>query len=258
MQRYADVNGTRLNYTDTGAGSALVLVHGFPLDSEVWSDVAEVLAASLRVINIDLRGFGESAASNAFSMRDLANDVAELMRTLNIAPCAMAGLSMGGYVLQALAKYRPEAINRLILVDTKAEADNDAQRAGRDAMAHLAHTDGAEAIGEKMLPNLLHPNASVEVVGRLKKIIHRQSPATLSAACVAMRDREDFRLFLPSLRVPLGLVYGAQDAISPVSLAQQIQHAKFGAKLCVIENAGHLAPLEQPLAVARAIINLMQ
>lgn len=249
-----DVNGTTLAYNVQGAGRPIVLVHGFPLDSRIWVATAAILARSMRVFCLDLRGFGESAPVDSFSMRDLANDVAEAAEKLKIAPCPMAGLSMGGYVLQTLAKYRPEAISHLILVDTKAEADSAEGRAKREAMARDALQKGTKAVADAMAPNMLGAAPDPAVVGELRTIMESQRPETLAAASLAMRDREDFTPFLPTLRIPLRLIYGTQDTISPLSIGQAIQQRVPGSQLFPIDNAGHLAPMEQPEAVADAIL----
>ncbi|MGC4033869.1 MAG: alpha/beta hydrolase [Tepidisphaeraceae bacterium] len=135
-----DVNGRPLHYTDTGHGQAVVLVHGFPLDGRVWGGVAERLASKCRVIVPELRGFGRNPPEEGFTMADLAADLAGLMETLGIAPCPVAGLSMGGYVIQTLAKTYPGIATRLILVDTKAEGDSPEGKTKREAMANLALT----------------------------------------------------------------------------------------------------------------------
>ncbi|MGN6726048.1 MAG: alpha/beta fold hydrolase [Tepidisphaeraceae bacterium] len=252
-----DINGTRINYTDRGRGRALVLLHGFPLDGRVWDGVADLLSRTIRVIVPDLRGFGINAPADAFTMQDLANDVADLVNQLVIAPCAVAGLSMGGYVAQTLAKYNPDVVSQLILVDTKAEADTEQARAKRDAMAATALAEGAKGVTAQMLPNMLAPEAPATIVAGLKGIMESQHAPTLAAASIAMRDRDDFTEFLKETRLPLGLIFGKADAISPIAIGQAIAAGNAGAKLVEIENAGHMAPFEQPQAVADAILKLL-
>lgn len=249
-----DVNGTTLAYNVQGAGRPVLLIHGFPLDSRIWVPTAAILARSMRVICLDLRGFGESTPASGFSMRDLANDVADAALKLQIGPCPMAGLSMGGYILQTLAKYRPEAVSHLILVDTKAEADNAEGKAKRDAMAKDAREKGTKAVADAMAPNMLGQSPDAGVVTELRQIMESQAAETLASASLAMRDREDFTHFLPTLKIPLGLIFGTQDKISPLTIGQTIHKSVPGSKLFPIENAGHLSPMEQPQAVAEAIL----
>lgn len=246
-----DVNGRSLNYTETGHGPAVVLVHGFPLDGRVWQGVADRLASRARVIVPDLRGFGRHSPETAFTLSDLADDLAGLMETLGIAPCPVAGLSMGGYVAQTLARKYPGIATKLILVDTKAEADSPEGKAKRDAMAELALTGGAKAVTEQMLPNMLGENPDAAVQTNLRSIMECQPGPTLAAASIAMRDREDFVDFLPTVESPIHFIFGAEDKISPASAIERFVGGRN--TLTLIEKAGHMAPIENPQAVADAI-----
>lgn len=248
-----DVNGQRLCYEDRGSGTAVVLVHGFPLDGRVWQGVADRLVARGRVIVPDLRGFGRNAAQSAFTLRDLADDLAAMMEQLGIAPCPVAGLSMGGYVVMALAKAYPGIASRLILVDTKAAADTPEQKQKRDAMAALATAEGARAVADQMAPMMLASSATPQAVADLRQIMESQPPATLAAAALAMRDRDDFTDLLPTLDAPVNWVFGDADAISPPDAVAPLVARLNQGTLTRIPSAGHMAPFEQPQAVADAI-----
>ncbi len=252
-----DVNGTTLAYNVQGSGRPILLIHGFPLDSRIWARTAAILARSMRVFCFDVRGFGESAPATGFSMRDLANDIADAAMQLKVGPCPMAGLSMGGYVLQALAKYRPEAISHLILVDTKADADTADGKAKRDAMARVARGKGTKPVADAMAPNMLGASPDASIVDELRQIMESQRPETIASAAIAMRDREDFTDFLPTLKIPLGLIFGTEDKISPLSIGQAIKDRVPGSNLFEIAAAGHLSPMEQPQAVAEAILGIV-
>lgn len=248
-----DVNGQRLNYEDRGSGTAVLLVHGFPLDGRVWQGVADRLSARGRVIVPDLRGFGRNTPQSAFTMRDLADDLAAILEQLGIAPCPVAGLSMGGYAAMTLAKAYPGIASRLILVDTKAAADTSEQKQKRDTMAALATAEGARAIADQMVPNMLSPSAGPQTVSDLRQIMECQPPATLAAALAAMRDRDDFTDFLPTLDTPVDWIFGTDDAISPAEAVEPIVARLQKGTLTRIPAAGHMAPFEQPQAVADAI-----
>ena len=129
-------------------------------------------------------------------------------KMLGIAPCPVAGLSMGGYVAQALAVAYPGIASRVILVDTKAEADAPAAKPKRDAMAALALEHGARAVTERMLPDMTAPGADARVGVELRSIMDTQSPRTLAAACVAMRDRADFAGVWSTVESPIDWIFG--------------------------------------------------
>src|SRR5687767_13166193 len=88
------------------AAPPLVLIHGFPLDGRVWTDVAALTAQRHETIVPDLRGFGDSGGGT-FTIDSLAEDLHELLKHLDALPAVLAGLSMGGYVALALARRHP-------------------------------------------------------------------------------------------------------------------------------------------------------
>lgn len=252
------VQSTRLWYTDTGTGPVLLLVHGFPLDSRMWDDVVPLLAPHRRVVAIDLRGFGRSDESPAFSMRQMALDVAGFCVLQKITPCAMAGLSMGGYVLQELASEKPELIKHLILLDTKSEADTTEARNKRTATAEMVRQQGAKSIADAMLPNMLAPGHATEVEQRARAIMESQRPETLAQASLAMRDREDYVNQLSTLPMPVDMIVGEHDAVSPPLLMRAMHEKVKNGRYVTIPNAGHYSPMENPAAVAEALIRLTE
>jgi 3-oxoadipate enol-lactonase len=254
---HAYVQSTRLWYAEAGSGPALLLVHGFPLDSRIWDDVLPLLTPHRRVITLDLRSFGQSdplAPGAGFSMRQLALDVAGFCTLHKVAPCAMAGLSMGGYVLQELASEKPEMIRHLVLLDTKAEADSTEARNKRNAMADLVGEKGPGAVADQMMPNMLAPGAPPEVRRKLRAIMESQRVDTIASACIAMRDREDYVNLLPRLSMPVDIIVGEHDAISPPTLMRAMHERLAYGRYFVIPGAGHLSPMENPRAVAEALL----
>ena len=75
------------------------------------------------------------------------------------------------------------------------------------------------------------------------------APATIENALLAMRDRRDYRCELPSIAVPILIVVGENDVLSPPAIAESMAREIPGARLAIIANAGHMAPMEQPGAV---------
>src|SRR5215218_10716820 len=121
----------------SGAGTPLVLLHGFPLDGRMWAPQVEALAGSYQVIVPDLRGFGtarEQAVEEA-GMDLLADDVARLLDDRGLDRVVLGGLSMGGYVALAFVRRHADRLGGLLLLDTKAGADSEQAWADRRAMA---------------------------------------------------------------------------------------------------------------------------
>jgi pimeloyl-ACP methyl ester carboxylesterase len=239
---------------EVGAGPAVVLVHGFPLDGAMWSGVTRALAGRFRVLKPDLPGRGETAAVSGGTIEDYADFLEAILRELP-PPVGLAGFSMGGYAALALAKRRPEKLRALGLVDTRAPADDEAGRAKRDEAIATVRSSGVAKIAEAMLPRLLGPMSSTnrDLVERVNRIMLRQKPETVEADLRAMRDRPDSRGLLPEIPIPTLVVVGDTDALTPPSDARAMADAIPGSKLVTIPAAGHLTPMERPGAVASAL-----
>jgi pimeloyl-ACP methyl ester carboxylesterase len=116
---YADLGDVTLFYTDEGVGGPpLLLVHGYSCDSHDWLFQLPAFTQNHRVIAVDLRGHGRSSAPpDGYGARDLAADLAALLRHLDTAPVVAIGHSLGGVVVSALAVEHPELVRGLVCVD---------------------------------------------------------------------------------------------------------------------------------------------
>lgn len=252
----AQVNDNTIHYTDTGSGKPVILLHGFPLDGRIWAGQADRLAERYRVIVPDLPGFGQSTAAKPFSIQSMAQDVRQLARELDALPCAVAGLSMGGYVALAWSKLCPTDIAALMLVDTKPQADSAEARQNRNRMIELAGSGGSLAIADEMIKSLLAPQVlsnDPDTVQRLRQMIEHQPPQTIQWALAAMRDREDLADFVTSIADPTLIVVGEKDQLTTPDMARALQETISQSQLKIIPDAGHLTPLERPQETADAL-----
>src|SRR3954464_4550683 len=180
------INGATLSYNESGPrdGRAVVLVHGFPLDSRIFVKQAQALCDTCRVICPDLRGFGKSRSDDAFTVASLADDLHALLSEIGALPCTLGGLSMGGYVALAFAKKYPRDLRALLLIDTRSEGDSPDGKAGRDKMIQQARSGGAKAVADAMLPKILSEEGqkNAALVRELRGIMESQSPRTIEHA----------------------------------------------------------------------------
>lgn len=259
---YASINGIRMAYYQRGAANktTLLLIHGFPLDHRLWDAQLRGLSAEVRVVAPDLRGHGKSGlTSGPLTMAQHADDLAALLDHLGIGRAIVAGLSMGGYVAFAFWRRHRERVQALALLDTRAEADSVAARAGRDAAATKARQAGAAAIADEMLPKLLAPMnlANPKIAGAARQMMAEQPVAGIVAALAGLRDREDSRPTLPAIAVPVLVVVGEHDAVTPPADAHIMAAAIPDARQVTIPKAGHLSPMENPRAVNAALRSLI-
>ena len=246
----------QLAYEERGSGKALVFIHGFPLDRRMWIGQLSGLAKKRRCVALDLRGHGLSAIDDAdpeFSMDLFADDVVATLDEIGADKADICGLSMGGYVAFALWRRHPGRVNSLILCDTKAEADSDEGKAGREKTAQLVREQGMQPLVETLAPKLLGSNPTEESQTRLRDMFLAQPPNVSAADCLAMRDRPDSTGDLAGITVPTLVLHGDADQLMPVDGAKAMAEKIKGATFVAIPGGGHMAPMEFPDAANEAI-----
>lgn len=252
----ADLDGVSIFYHDEGQGEPLLLVHGFPLSSDLYQPQRAALSRRFRVITPDLRGMGRSDPQPGYSMDTYADDLVALLDHLGVGQAIMGGMSMGGYVVFALLRRHPDRVKGLILIDTKAAADTEEGRQGRYKMIEQACDKGATAIAEVMLPKMLTEQTR-EQQPELAEFVRGMMAATpvdgITGALEAMAARPDSTPLLPSIQVPTLIVVGNEDQVTPTSVAQEMHKAIPSAELVIIDGAAHATTLERPAAVNQAI-----
>lgn len=254
------LNGVEIAYDDIGAGPPLVLLHGFALSREMWRPQVAALAATHRVVALDLRGFGESGGTPA-TLDDLAADVDALVTHLRLSAFVIGGFSMGGYILfRYLARHRV-GIKGLMLLDTRAEADAPEGKARRAAAIGRIAAEGPDGFLDDFLRQMITPGtlaARPEVVTEARRILRTASAKALAAALQAMADRPDSFPLLPKIAVPVLIVVGEADQLTPPDSARRMHAAIPGSTLVVIPDAGHLSNLEQPQLFNTAVLGFLR
>jgi pimeloyl-ACP methyl ester carboxylesterase len=256
------VNGVNLAVDVRGEGPAVLFVHGYPLDRTLWQHPLGALTGFRRIAP-DLRGLGLSDAPDlGYSMATYADDLAALLDALQADQVVLCGLSMGGYIALEFARRYRSRLRGLVLMDTRAEADTAEARKAREAAMQVAREKGAAAIATQMLPKLFAPGADKmmpQVVERVRVMIEGAPVKGIVGALSAMRDRPDSTPTLAELDgLPTLVVVGDQDQTSSPAVARAMSGAIPGAMLSIIPGAGHLPPVEQPIATTRVLAEFLQ
>lgn len=217
----------------------LVLVPGLGCDERLWAH--------------QLRHLGEVAEPLPAAIPDGA-DIGEMAAAvLAAAPAsfALAGLSMGGYVAFEIVRRAPERVLRLALLDTKADLDPPEGRAARQEALRDIAAGRFEAHLESRLPALLGPDALADPA----KVAAKRAMAMAVGAeryarqMRAIMLRPDSLPLLPTIACPTLVLCGRDDALTPVDKHVAMATAIPRARLAIVEQCGHLAPMEQPQAV---------
>lgn len=240
----------------------LVLLHAFPFGPALWSPVVEQLEADPTwrrpILTPALPGFADTALPS--SPPDLAATAHEIARTIGVdGPIVLGGVSLGGYVAMALAGQRPDLLAGLILVDTKAGADSPPAHAARLLMADQADQEPATVgplLIAQLLPKLLSDQTFRDrssVVDEVRNWLQHATPAAVAWYQRAMAKRTSSLDLLGALTCPTLVLYGDEDQLSPADQQDQMVAVLRKGQRQVIAGAGHLAPIEDPVSVARAI-----
>jgi YbgC/YbaW family acyl-CoA thioester hydrolase len=254
--------GADLAVEARGEGAPILFIHGFPLDRTVWRHQLAGLSRWKRIAP-DLRGAGASSApADGYSVARYADDIVHVLDALGLERAVVCGLSLGGYILFELLRRHPGRVRAAVFCNTKAAADSAEARRGRDEMAALAEREGTGggAVAERLLPQLLAPAtfaAQPDVVAHVREMINRTPVPGLVGALHALRDRPDSTPMLGTIGVPVLVVAGEDDKIAPSGGMRAMAQAIPGAQFAVIPAAGHLAPLEQPLATSRTLADFL-
>ncbi len=236
-----------LNAVDVGQGTPVVLLHGLFGAAQNWGTVQSALAASARVVALDLRNHGASPHEAAMDYRAMAADVAETMAALGIPRAAVLGHSMGGKAAMALALTEPARVARLVVVDIAPRRYGPANRAIAAALQALplppnltrkaAHAVLAASIADPGMRAFLLQNLRFEAVPRWRNGLDE-----IAAEMAAIEEFPDFDATYPG---PVGIIRGSRsDYVTEEDLAAM--RALFPAATVATVAAGHWVHAENP------------
>lgn len=258
----------RVHHWDSGAGpdptaSPILLLNGWTASGSVWpSELLTILQRRHRVVRIDNRGSGRSAAAPApFTIADLADDAHDVLCSLGLHRATVVGVSMGGMIAQELALRRPTAVSRLVLVSTRPPAPLDIPASPdvantlirpkpsgirtadylRDLWSQIAAPGFAET----------HPQLLDEIVASVLQAPTRRDGVLNQARAVAAWHGAER---LARLRMPTTVVHGNMDALLPVRNGRLLAGTIPGARYIELAGVGHLPAYEALSRVAEIIL----
>jgi pimeloyl-ACP methyl ester carboxylesterase len=251
---YLKINGLNLHIEDRGNtdGVPLVFLHSWAGSIRSWRYVIEKLPSRLRPIAIDHRGWGKSESpSSGFGLADLASDVKEVVKALELSRYVLIGHSMSGKVAQLIASERPEKLAGLILVAPAAPGPMHRPLDVREGMVKAMNSDAAiqQAIDNMLTAKRLSPELNAQII----EDGMRGSPEAKRAWPLAT-SQEDITEQAGRIEVPTLVISGELDKVDPAAelrseLLPYIPHAE----MKIIPGTGHLSPLESPIEVAELI-----
>lgn len=247
--------GATVKYSVSGSGPALVLGHSLFCNRTMWAQVAPALEERFTVINVALRGHGESTATAPFSIWDLAGDWAAILDREEIQSASLCGLSTGGMTAMRFAVTKPERVDALALLDTDAGSEKPSNRVQYTLLGQAYRFTGWIPLGtltEKMFaPKTVaeRPDLVSDLVGIMRR--HDRSQLRHAMKAIFGRDSVD----VSSISAPTVIIVGEHDAATPPSRSRHLHETIKGSRLEIIKDAGHLSALEQPDAVNAVLLD---
>lgn len=221
----------------------VLLIPGLLCDRFVWEPVLE---------RID----GEVAdLSTQDDLGQMARDCLERYP----GPLRVAGHSMGARVAMEIARQAPGRVSRLALLDTGIHPLKEGEPAKRAEIVDYAHRNGIEALAKRWLPGMVWEDnqKNAALMQGLTDMVLRMSPELHERQINALVHRPDAASYLAQITCPVLLVVGRQDQWSPVAQHEDMLRLLPDARLEIVEEAGHFAPVERPDVVASLLAEFL-
>jgi pimeloyl-ACP methyl ester carboxylesterase len=257
---FAEVNGQRLYYEDTGGtGPVVVFSHGLLMDHDMFAPQVSAFRDRFRCITWDERGHGLTAVAQPepFSYYDSADDLAALLTHLGVEKAVLVGMSQGGFLSLRCALTHPDRVVGLVMLDSQA---------GTEQEENLP-------LYQQLISSFMEQGLTPEVGTTIANIIlgsdypdsehWKEKWKTMSAANIGnnfqtLASRDDLTERLSEVSQPTLIIHGDADIAIPMERAQVMADKIPDAELVVIPGAGHAANLSHPDPVNQALDNFLK
>jgi 3-oxoadipate enol-lactonase len=254
----ASVNGITVSYTDSGGdGPAVVLSHGYLMDSSMFGPQVAALTPQYRVITWDERGFGGTRATGSFTYWDSAADLLALLDHLGVGQAVLGGMSQGGFISLRAALTAPDRVRALIMIDSQAGLEDPATVPAYEQMEITWLEHGPEPVRDIVASIILGAPGTVDYEPWFAKwdVLDRQE---LTLPFRTLIDRDDITGRLGEISCPALILHGTADAAIPMARAEAVQAGLAGpATLVQIDGGSHAANLSHPDQVNEAILEFL-
>lgn len=256
---FAEVNGQRLYYEDTGGnGPAIVFSHGLLMDHDMFAPQVEAFRDRYRCIVWDERGHGQTARTTPepFTYYDSADDLDALLAHLGIEEAVLAGMSQGGFLSLRCALTHSNRVKALVMLDSQAGTELEDKVPAYQQLVGTFMTQGlTPEVGATIAQIILGSNFPDADYWKAKwKTI---SPANIGNNFLTLASRDDLTERLPDITQPTLIIHGDADIAIPLERAQVMAEKLPNANLVIVPGAGHAANLSHPVEVNQALADFL-
>ena len=245
MKLYEKLNA---NVTGVNKRGSIIFLHGFPFDQNMWNAQVEFLMNDFLCVTYDIRGLGKSDPGDGqFTMEMFADDCLTIIAELELDKPVLCGLSMGGYLGFRLLERAQEIFSAAILCDTRAESDSDAAKLKRASGVNQINVEGVEKFVEGFVPNCFSEKYKTENVNEYNVYLERSKrshPLGVKGCLLAMQGRTSVTASLPNFKIPILLLCGEDDKLTPPEEMRSISDKIPNSKYLIVPGSGHMTPIE--------------
>lgn len=243
----------KIRYSNEGKGRAIVLVHGFPLNLQVWEEYSAELSKHFRVITLDLPGFGESEnIGYVHSMELMAQCVKEVMDNLGLRRYILVGHSMGGYAGLAFGELFPDNLRGLVMFHSSSYKDSDEKKIDRERSIETIKKKRKSYL--KVFTGNMFAKSKDAHLKKVQEIANTASARALVAATEGMKNRKDREIILRFAQYPVLFIYSKKDKIFKLETVLPQTETPADKEVLILENAGHMGFYEAKDETLNAII----
>lgn len=242
----AKVNGTELYYEVNGKEGKpwLVLSHSLACTVRMWDPQVAAFQDRFRILNYDMRGHGASAAPGGpYTLDMLADDVVGLMKELNIERATFMGLSIGGMIGQTLALRQTRLFDKMVLADTGHAQPPEAVKQWEDRIK-TAQSQGMKALVPSTMERWFTPAFRESPQAKKIATLIANTPVNGYVGCGRAIMKLNTTGRLKEIKLPVLAIAGEADPSAPGT--KYIGENVPGAKLVMLQQAAHIANVEQP------------
>ena len=250
---------TKIAYSDTGKGTAVVLLHGFLENSTMWNAHVEELAKKNRVISVDLLGHGATdCLGYVHTMEDMADAVHHVLHELKLRKVVLVGHSMGGYVALAFAELYPDMMKGLVLLNSTSKADSNERKLNRDR-AILAIKKSYTTAIRMAIANLFSEDNRERLIEEIEAVKEEALKTPLQgivAAQEGMKVRNDREVLLHLTPYPKILILGKKDPV--LNYEENKDQVENSEVELVTFNGGHMSHIENKDELTEVVLRFLK
>lgn len=254
--RYKNIT---ISFSDTGKGTAVVLLHGFLENKTMWKDLTPIISQKNRVITIDLLGHGASdCLGYVHSMEDNAEIVKAVLSHLRIRKAVFVGHSMGGYVALAFAELYPNAVKGLVLMNSTAKEDSAERKHNRDRAIKAVKQNYINFV-RLSVANLFSENNQKRLENEIENVKLEALKTPLQgivASLEGMKIRKDRQFILREGLFPMLLILGEKDGVL-IYKDNLLQIENTNVKLVTFPD-GHMSHIENKEELGKVLMEFLR